>query len=139
MLKTSLKFSYFLVCCTVFFSSCRKQELFEESAQYAVSVNYKAAIDTKNLMLDVFVNNVFNGEISLMPNVPPTYLDDCDELSRAQVITNTFIVKGVKKGLHNIELKSKNGNIVKKLVFEVVNQDCVLQECHLNQSDIQIK
>lgn len=132
----TLKFSYLMVLCTILLTSCKKEALLEESAQYAVSVSYKADIATENLMLDVFVNDVLNGEICLTPNIPPTYLHDCDELSRPQVITNMFIVKGMKKGVHNIELKKKNGSIVKKLVFEVLNQDCVLQEFHLNQSDV---
>ena len=116
-----------LVCAT---SGCKKDEN-ASLGRYSVAINYVVSPTAAPLPLDIFIDGIKYGEILPLPNVTPSYAVNCDDLDNPADLTNVFVIQGITKGKHNIELKSKSGEVVKTLKFEMENTECVFQDLDL--------
>ncbi|MFN0254275.1 hypothetical protein [Pedobacter ureilyticus] len=108
---------------------CEEEIFSKDTGQYALAINYQG---TELLELHFFVDDKDCGLLSALPQVNPTYVDDCKKLKKAENLTNVFILKEVTPGKHVLTIKTPEGRLVNTLEFQMVNKECVLQNVNIS-------
>lgn len=114
---------YFLL--VPLFFACKKENVNKEFGQYAVAVTYSGY---SPLELHFVIDGKECGSLIPAPNVNPSYLNDCGVLTNPNELTNVFVLKGISPGDHAIDIKTSEGEVVKKLTFKMLDKECVFQD-----------
>ncbi|WAC40356.1 hypothetical protein [Pedobacter sp. SL55] len=113
-----------------FLFSCDKEEnLGAEFGQYAVAINYNGE---DFLELHFSIDEEDCGMLAPVPNLNPTYLQNCDELKKTEQLINVFVLPEVAIGKHTLKVKTANGSVLKELAFEIGAKQCVFQQIDLS-------
>ncbi len=113
-----------------FLFSCEKEENpGTEFGQYAVAVNYNGE---DFLELHFSIDEEDCGTLAPVPNLTPTYLQNCDELKKPEQLINVFVLSKVAVGKHTLKVKTANGGFLKELEFEIGAKQCVFQQIDLS-------
>lgn len=112
----------------MFFWGCDKENVNREFGQYAVAVSY---LGDDFLRLRFIIDGKECGNFVPVPKVNPSYVEDCSALRKPDNLTNVFVLKKIPIGRHELEIKTENGALVKKLEFEMINKECVFQNLEI--------
>lgn len=107
-----------------FFLGCDKENINKEFGQYAVAISYTG---NDFLQLRFVIDGKECGQFVPVPNVNPSYVEDCSVLSKPSNLTNVFVLKKIPVGKHELQIKTESGALVEKLQFEMINKECVFQ------------
>ena len=107
---------------------CEDENFNKDTGQYALAINYQG---TDLLELHFFIDDKDCGLLSALPQVNPTYVDDCKKLRRTENLTNVFLLKDVNPGKHVLTIKTPEGKFVNTLEFQMANRECVLQNVNI--------
>jgi hypothetical protein len=66
-----------------------------------------------------------------VPNINPSYVEDCSVLRKPNNLTNVFVLKKIPVGKHDVEIRTESGTLIKKLQFEMINKECVFQNLEI--------
>ena len=125
--KINASLSLFLLAICLLFS-CDKDNVNKKFGQYAVAVSYNG---NDFLELHLVIDGKECGKFTPVPNVNPSYLQDCSELKKPDNLTNVFVLKQITPGGHTLEMKTADGKLVKTLAFQMQQKECVFQEINI--------
>ncbi|MGV3545771.1 MAG: hypothetical protein ACO1N4_01830 [Pedobacter sp.] len=128
-MKKKINASLFLSLFSVLlFGSCDKENINKEFGQYAVAVSY---LGNDFLQLHFLIDGKECGQFVPVPNINPSYVEDCSVLRKPDNLTNVFVLKKIPVGKHDVEIRTESGTLIKKLQFEMINKECVFQNLEI--------
>lgn len=117
------------VLSTLLFFSCEDENFSKDTGQYALAINYQGK---ELLELHFTIDDKDYGLVSALPQVNPTYVDDCKKLKNVANLTNIFLVKEMNPGKHVLKIKTREGQVINTLEFQISNRECVLQNVNIS-------
>lgn len=108
--------------------ACDKENINKKYGQYSLAISYSGK---ELLELHFMMDGNDCGTLAPISGALPTRVQDCSTLKKPENLTNVFVLKEITPGAHTLEIKTADGNLVKKLEFQMVNKECVFQDINI--------
>jgi len=125
-IKIHLYLFILMVCLTL---SCDKDGIEKEFGRYSVGISYES---NEVVELHFIMDGEQLGVMRPVLGVNPSYIEDCNKLADQDQLINVIGFDKITTGHHKLEIKTSGGNLLKTLMFEMLNGQCVVQDTKIS-------